>query len=271
MASWLEEPKKQMVTGGNEAGDVYGPNPNYASQKKSYDKVTSKSWSKAAGSSDKRKHYQERNQYTSYTYGMGKKSAGGKLDFGAKYTGYKNDARGKAVYETDKVRQQSRQGIFEAQIGKALGKSWKGNEWMKKATDKVWKENLYGVQGTYLRKTYQGWDNKGTDAGPTKRYRGYGTLGEKDLNRLSHTMTTIAASIKSGEDRDKETEKRTGEKESRGGMGSRGSTIMTGGHQGVLGKARTRRQTLMGRHDAERGTTGSRAGGSRRHHRKMGG
>jgi hypothetical protein len=37
-----------------------------------------------------------------------------------------------------------------------------------------------------------------------------------------------------------------GARKARGGMGARGSTIMTGGHKGVLEEAKTKKQTLIG-------------------------
>ena len=185
----------------------------------------------------------------------------------------KDRGSGREMYESDVGRIGTRKKKFEANIGTALGKRWKGNEWMKKATQKVWDENLYGVRAIYTKKTYAGTarTQTGGEGGDQydKIYRGYGRIHEKDLNRLAHTMTTMAANIQSGEVREKESEKRIGEKKARGGMGSRGRTIMTGGHQGVLGRARTRRQTLMGREDKERGTMGASVTGTRRHKKRL--
>jgi hypothetical protein len=253
---------------GEGGGVILKKNPYYVPPTKAQQAAAKEAlWNRASMSNDTREHYKARNQYTTYNTRMNKKAKstdGSKVNFK------------EAQYEQDVNRINNRKKMFETGLYKALGASWKGNEWMKKATEKVWSENLYNTKATYTRKTLHDvgrtTGNTGGEGGQditSNQYRGYGQWDEKSLNRLAHSMTGLAADIRRGEERDKEGEKRKGEAIARGGQGSRGSTIMTGGHQGILGKARTRRQTLMGREDRTSGKE-SRGHGSRRHKWKGG-
>jgi hypothetical protein len=245
-------------TGGEGGHNIMGKNPNYRKPGSAKDKAYKEGkWNAASSavSTGKRQHW-ERQDYQSYSYYVGKK-AKSSTNFKAK------DKKGRAMYETDVKRLSNRKDVFAKHMQGALGKAWEGNEWMKKAIDKMWEKDQYGVRGIYSKKHYTGKSRSGVaegEGGPeimNKAYRGYGEIHKKDRNRLAHTMTTLAANVKGEEKRLKDTKER-----------KKTTTMMTGGHAGVLGKATSRRETLLGSEDKRRGR-GGRAHGTKR--RPLGG
>lgn len=162
-------------------------------------------------------------------------------------------------FETNATRIGQRKAAVEADLYKGNLKSWAGNEWMKKALNQAWDTDYKGYRSTHLSRTASKWvtSNTGGEGGhdtSSIKEGGYGGWSKQGAYDFSYEMVNLAQEIKSGEERDAETDKRKDQ-----AMGGRQKTMLTG-HAGILGRARTRRQTLMGREDRETGVGGKAKG-----------
>jgi hypothetical protein len=142
-----------------------------------------------------------------------------------------------------------RKNVFANNLYK-FAKKWKGNEWMKKAIDRTWDADKYSLRSKYTYKHHgaHGPKNTGGEGGQSiPKYAGdFGTYSDKSMNRMAHTLAAYAQQIKEEEGRAEDTEDILEEKVKRSGYGTRSSTIMTGGHEGVLARAKTKKTTLLG-------------------------
>lgn len=221
-------------TGGEGGHDIYGANPNY--------KPGTYSPTSPQGLDSDVK------------WGERSKAIGSR---GRQYnwTGSRNRGRWDPKYaqniETDKVRIMNRKRATEEALYGDMLKDWKGNEWMKKALDQAWETDYKGYRTMNLSRTMSKIERTSTGGEGGHEVEkivegGYHGLNKEGLSQFAHEMVGRAGQVHSAAIRAKESEARIGAQRARGGMGSRGSTILTGGREGVLSRAKTKRSTLIG-------------------------
>jgi hypothetical protein len=168
------------------------------------------------------------------------------------WTGSKNKGRWQMKYagnlETNKRRISARKATTEKQLYAGQLKAWKGNEWMNKALNEAWEKDYKGYRSMNLSRVES--RERLVRSEVEDQYHvtpgGYRGLDKEGLNQFAHEMAGRAQQMHSEHIRSEESAKRMGARKARGGMGNRGSTIMTGGHKGVLEEAKTKKQTLIG-------------------------
>ena len=169
------------------------------------------------------------------------------------WTGSKRHGRWKNKYASavDRNRKNvaSRKLQTEQTLFKSSLKAWKGNEWAQKALNEAWNKDTKGYRTMSMSRTadrqeYKDYGDQGGEY--VTRKGGYMGLNTEGVNQFGHEIAARAKVLHSESIRGEESAKRMAGKTARGGMGARGSTIMTGGHKGVLEEAKTKKQTLIG-------------------------
>ncbi len=169
------------------------------------------------------------------------------------WTGSRNQGRWqtkfarRGVVHTGEAQVAKRKTETETLLYKSSLKSWKGNEWAKKALDEAWTKNIKGYRTMSMLyspdKDVTDWDT-GAVTGVSKG--GYSGLSSKGMNQFGYEIAARAKVLHSESLRSKESEQILSERMAKGGMGSRGSTMLTGGHKGVLAEAKIKRKSLIG-------------------------
>jgi len=170
------------------------------------------------------------------------------------WTGSRNKGRWKTKHarnvDVDPTRTASRKKATEGQLFESSLKEWKGNEWAQKALNEAWDTDIKGYRTMTMSQSpdTQVWVSTGGEGeGEYQTQKGgYMGLDTEGVSQFGHEIAARAVELESEYKRTKESEKIMGETKARGGLGSRGSTILTGGHKGVLDKAKTEKKSLIG-------------------------
>ena len=122
---------------------------------------------------------------------------------------------------------------------------------MNKALNEAWDKDIKGYRSMNLSRTRSttekgNWGGEGGENYEQVKIGGYAGLDEGGRQQFATAMTHRAKEMHTEHIRGEESAKRMAGKKARGGMGARGSTIMTGGHKGVLEEAKTKKKTLIG-------------------------
>jgi hypothetical protein len=170
----------------------------------------------------------------------------GKRRFKSKY------ARSKYGYQIHRgSKAMKRKTDVERTLFKSSLKAWKGNEWAQKALNEAWDKDTrgYRTMHTAYKRGRIDMTNTGGEGGHEEGRKipgGYSGFSDTGINQFGHHIAKRAQQMHEEHIRGEESAKRISGRKARGGMGARGSTIMTGGHKGVLDEAKTKKTTLIG-------------------------